>query len=226
MPNKPLKSDAQARHDTLCALILAAIEAEGQEHEGRRWAIKPRSEWADALGVDMKTISRLIQREPIQRLDTGAQDAAGTWRRVTALRLIRPGEPPLKPSPRHLANIMQTLFVAKTGRTPGKEEYGCLIGLAELWPEGHQLPIFKDVLAEWGSYMAAIKNRIDFETEALEVKGLRARYYRFPTITLLRRWPHVVADAYLTRWQMQHNGKPNVPPQPFAYHYDDASEAA
>lgn len=219
------KTDAKARHSKLCDLILAAIEAEGQEHEGRRWAIKPRSEWAAALDVDEKTVSRLIQREPIQRLDTGAQDAAGMWRRVTALRLIRPGEPPLKPSPCHVANIMRKLFIDKTGRTPGRREYGCLVGLVEEWPEGHQVAIFKDVLAEWGSYMAAIKNRIDFEREALGVTGLRSRYYRFPTITLLRCWPHVVADAYLTRWQMQHNGKPNVPPQPFAYHYDDASEA-
>ena len=220
------KTDAKARHAALCDRILAEMEAEGQERFGYRWAIRPRQHWADALGVDDKTISRLIQREPIQRLDTGVQDAAGTWRRVTALRIALPGEPPLKPSPRHLANIMRKLFIAKTGRTPGNDEYGCLVGLAELWPEGHQVAIFKDVLAEWGSYMAAIKNRIDFETEALEVKGLRSRYYRFPTITLLRRWPHVVADAYLTRWQMQHNGKSNTPPQPFAYHYDDASEAA
>lgn len=226
MSKKPMKSDAQARHDKLCYRILARMEAEGQERNGYRWALFTRQELAEALDVDAKTISRLIQVPPIQCFVTAKEDATGKWRRVLALRVAEVGEPPAQPNPRDIANIMRNLFVAKTGRAPGKDEYGCLIGLAKEWPEGHQVAIFKDVLAEWGSYMAAIKNRIDFETEALEVKGLRSRYYRFPTITLLRRWPHVVADAYLTRWQMQHNGKPNVPPQPFAYHYDDASEAA
>lgn len=226
MTRKSLKSDAKARHDKLCELILTSMETEGQDHDGRRWIVRPCAEWAAALGVDRKTVSRLIQHPPIQRLDTGALDASGKWKRVTALRLALPGEPPLAPGPKHIAHKMQKLFVAKTGRTPGKMEYGCMIGLAELWPAGYQVAIFTHLLAEWGWYAAAIKARIEFERDALGVTGLVARYYRFPSIRVLRRWPHVVADAYLTDWQLKYSGKINAPLQPFGYHYSDDDAAA
>lgn len=210
MSKKPMKSDAQARHDTLCALILAAIEAEGQEHEGRRWAIKPRSEWADALGVDMKTITRLIQREPIQRLDTGAQDAAGTWRRVTALRIAQPGEPPPMRTPEEVAGKMSKMFRKHTGlaRLPDGA-WGCLRAFAELWPEGHQERIFADLLKNWPGYAAAIKSDPAYDPDH-DGKGVD-RYRRFPSIGLIRKFQHQVPDFYLTRLQLA--GKP----LPFPY---------
>lgn len=195
MANKPLKADAKKRHDRLCALILEAMEAEGQERFGYRWAIKPRQHWADALGLDEKTVSRMAKVPPIWTMRCQAvDDATGKTVQAVALRV---GDPPER-TDELVAGIMSKMFRQHTGKaTIGPREWGCLCDLARIWPDGHQERIFADMLANWPGYMAAIKFDPEYDPDAMG-KGVD-RYLRFPSITVVQRFQHQVPDFYLTR---------------------------
>lgn len=207
MTRKSLKSDAKARHDKLCDLILKAVELEGHERHDYQWAILPRQYWAEALGVDDKTISRLIKLPPIWTMRCQVMDDA-TGKAVQAVAL-RVGDPPER-TPELVAGIMSKAFRKHTGKasiTP--REFGCLVGLAKAWPEGHQERIFSDLLANWAGYMAAIKSDAEYDPTGINAKS--DVYLRFPSIKVIRRFQHQVPDFYLTRLQLAGQ------PIPFGY---------
>ncbi|AXC50384.1 hypothetical protein DRW48_12420 [Paracoccus suum] len=212
----PDTAQPSKRLQAFCDLIAAEVAAHPFELDGRIWAMLPRKEWAVRLQVEVKTVSRLSQQAPIERLDTGRKGANGTPVRMLALRVMLPGEKPVGMSHRHMANIMRKMFESKTGRTLGNAKWGMLKGLAETWPEGHQLTIFADALGEWPFYAAGVKARIEFERDAYGTPGT-VRFYRYPSVSVMRRWPNAVADAYLTRWQSKNSGKGLR--QPFDYHH-------
>lgn len=224
----PSRRDKAERHERLCDLIRHTVDTEGQEDDGQIWAFKSLPDWADLLGVSTKTISRLIREPPIQMLDTSrrqsppAQPASdgrkgpfavrsgkGRWHRVLALRVGAPAPLPGK-NRRHLANIMGKMFRERTDHAVSPKAYGCLIWLAELWPEGHQVAVFKCCLDDWGGFMAGVKLR-------QAVEGGQVRYLKYPSITVLRRWPHVAADSYLLH--LQDKGEGSAVTLPFPYHY-------
>ncbi|MFC3182532.1 hypothetical protein [Cypionkella sinensis] len=212
-----MRSDKQERHDRLCGLILKAVADNGQEKDGQIWALKPMTEWEKLMGLTRRSIHDLIKIEPIQTLGTGAYEDDGSFRRIVALRVGEVGST-VEKTKRHLANIMAKIFREKTGKSVHRKSYGCLIGLAEIWPEGHQVAIFKDMLHNWGSFMVAAKFRINIDQNVLGIEGLKQRYYRFPIIGLLRRYPYVAQDAFLTHLQIGSGGKAILP---FPYHYTD-----
>lgn len=192
-----MRADAKERHTKLCALIQDVVATDGQEFEGNVYAILPLSVWADQLGVSTKTVSRLIRYEPIQFTKTMVEGVP-----ATLLRVGKKG----KQSPRELANIMATLFKKHTGAEKvSRTQWGMLHGLAEEWPEGYQVAIFKHMITEkgWRSFMAALALYVAVQQEAEGNTSLFKRYYDKPTISVLRRFWQVAADAYKTDIQGQ-----------------------
>jgi hypothetical protein len=218
-----LRADKAARHSQLCELIRLAIEQDGQEAEGRTWAIKSKADWAELVGVSLRTIHTLIQIPPIQFLDTAAEisDASQThgdgqgmassslgsasrMKRVIALRIdaIAPGK--VKP-PKHLANIMANIFEDATKRRPDRNAYGCLIGLAESLPEGFQVDVFRAVLRDWSGFMGLVKTAHHLETDGNPIVN---RFYDHPVIPLIRKYHMQASDSYLYDFQEKHPSKP------------------
>ena len=201
-----MRKDKQDNHKKLCDLILAATLTEGQASGGYSWVLRPLAQWAADLGVSAKTISRLIAVPPIWSMQCLVTDEETGWRvRAVALRV---GDPPER-TPDLVAGIMSKMFRKRTGVakiTPA--EFGCLVGLAEAWPAGHQEKIFADALINWPDTAKAIKLHPAY---ADPVEGKPERYWAFPSIRLMRPFADAVADAYLTR--LQAAGKP----VPFPY---------
>jgi len=177
------------------------------------WMIRPLHEWADALGTSTKTISRLAAIPPIWSLRCQAVDD-DTGRRVQAVAL-RVGDPP-KRTPQLVAGIMSKMFRRRFRRDAiTRRQYGCLVGLATVWPAGHQEKIFADALINWPDTAKAIKLHPDYKDPP---EGHVDRYLAWPCISLMRRFPAAVSDAYLTRLQASGH------PIPFAY--SDTEQAA
>lgn len=193
-----MRADAKERHTKLCALIQKEVKREGQEFEGHVWAILPLSVWADMLGVtSAKTVSRLIRHEPIQFTNTMVEGVP-----AVLLRVGKKG----KQSPRELANIMATLWKKQTGAEEvSKHLWGMMCGLAENWPEGYQIAIFKHVITPhgWHSFMAALSLHIAIQQEAEGDTVIVKRYFNHPSVSVLRRFWQVAADAYKSDMQVK-----------------------
>ena len=201
-----MRTDKAGRLKLLCDLISQTIETDGQEANGFIWAVRSRQDWASLMGVEPRTIAALITLPPIVRLSTMAEDG-GQPRRAVALRIGQPGEvaKPLTAdqSAATLAKEMGKLFRAKTGKAVTPKEFGMLRGLAGVWPDGWQVQVFRFALSDWPSTMAAVKL-----AEALlhDDPDHQGRFYRFPSISVMRRFASTVADAFLTDHQTKVNG--------------------
>lgn len=196
-----LRKDKQKRHDRLCTLIQELVKTEGQVLHGYTWALRSRNAWADLVEVSPPTLTDLTNHPPIQKLVTmGYDDETGRAVKVTALRV---GEAP-KFSTRDMANIMGKAFTKQTGKKVSKQEWGMLNGMAENFPEGYQIDIFKHAITPdgWHGFMAIcsveVRQMIDEAKEQGQTSSAFKRYYRYPSIRVLRRFWEFAADAYKT----------------------------
>lgn len=89
----------------------------------------------------------------------------------------------------HLLKVLPALT------TPS--EYGCMCGLAEVWPEGHQIEIFRSVLADWSAFMAGEKVAIWAAGEGEE------KFFEFAAMTVVRAFPEVAVELYVMERQEQ-----------------------
>ncbi|SCX27118.1 hypothetical protein [Agrobacterium rosae] len=87
----------------------------------------------------------------------------------------------------HLLNVLPTLTT--------HSEFGCMCGLAEIWPVGHQVEIFRSVLADWPAFMAGEKVAI-WETGQGQEK-----FFDFPSMSVLRAFPQVGLELYVMEKQ-------------------------
>lgn len=152
------------------------------EHEGFQWAARPQDWWTEQLGFSVSTLNRLIRKPPFVR-QTKQIDGKNT----TLLREGKAG----KKTPRHIANIMSRIWRKRYDRSVTRYEYGCMIGLAEEWPEGHQVEIFKLVISKegWPEFMAGVW------IEIAKLDGVK-HFYKFPTLTVMRRFHTVALELY------------------------------
>lgn len=182
----------------LAVLVEQTITETPFELDGRRWAARSQEEWASLIDASVATLRRIISKPPFVRDRT--HNAEG--HQITVLRLGKPG----KKSPRHLANIMANIFEQKTKRRPTKRGYGCLVGCAGVWPEGHQVEIFRLVMKEWSTFMDRF--RLALDTGAIEpptpkeyakpVPYLKLQHPHLPT---LRLGASVAVELYQMRLQ-------------------------
>jgi hypothetical protein len=86
---------------------------------------------------------------------------------------------------------MCRIWRKRFGRTVRRHEYGCIIGLAEEWPDGRQVEIFKLVTSNegWPEFMAGVW------IEIAKLDGVK-HFYKFPTLTVMRRFHTVAVDLY------------------------------
>ena len=186
-----MRTDKQKKHDAFVKLIIETIAAKEEpttvEFEDFTWAAMKQEEWSKQLGFTTRTLRGLAKQPPIIRTKT--TDASGT-----PVVLYRAGvEQHL--SPRHLASIMAKIFRKKYGqRRTSRRNWGCLFWLAQLWPEGQQVAIFKHVIANWSEFMVGVK----FVESSSRHAG---KYYEFPVIALIRKHYKVAVDMYATMLQ-------------------------
>jgi hypothetical protein len=168
--------------ESLRALIAAEIAVNPFEHEGFQWAARPQEWWTEQLGFSVSTLNRLIRKPPFVR-QTKQIDKKNTT-------LLREGKPGQK-TPRHVANIMSRIWRKRYDRPVTRAEYGCMIGLAQEWPEGYQVEIFKRVISNegWPEFMAGAW------IEITKLDGVK-RFYKFPTLTVMRRFHTVAVELY------------------------------
>lgn len=211
-----MRSDKAARHGRFCDMIRKTIDDDGQEKDGYLWAVRPLADWADMLGVDKKTVERLCAVAPIQALRTRVGGVS-----AILLRIEAPGGDNAleRKRLRDLARVMEQVFFTKTGHKLKPADFGGLNGLAEVWPDGFQIEIFKHVLADWDSFMSGAKLRSDVDQEVNGIPDpLKALFYKFPIIWPMRKYHMVAADAYLMHLQGRPGGCPNLP---FPYQIKD-----
>lgn len=168
--------------EALRKLVAVSVAGSPYEYEGFQWCALPQSIIAGELGISVETLRRMISKPPFVR--------ERTHKEGKPITLIREGIPgPM--TTRHVANMMSRIWRKRYGRAVAKAEYGCMIGLAENWPKGHQVEIFRLVISKegWAEFMAGAW----IEIEKLE--GVK-RFYKFPSLTVMRRFHTVAVELY------------------------------
>jgi hypothetical protein len=175
--------------DRLRNLIARTIEEAPYDFEGFRWAAKPQREWRTLLGFSPATLRRLAAQQPPFVRDCTHVDGR-------KMMLLRVGEPGPKTA-RQLAKTMTYIWRKRFGRSVSRPDFGRLVGLAEVWPDGDQLEIFKAVLDNWPAFMVGAKLVI-----AAEGRRCKKRL-DYPCITWMRRFDKVGIELYVKRLQEQ-----------------------
>lgn len=191
-----MRSDAEARQGQLCEVVLSCIESEGQSFDGQVWAIRPLEDWAALVGVSTRTIIRMIKRPPIRSTRTRVEGKVAT--------LLRVGEAS-PPTHREIAQQMARVWRSKVKRQVGSDAFGCLVGLAQEWPDGHQVSVFAMMLDDWANFMVGVGMEIAFQTEVEGVAGLTKMHFKYPSIATLRRFHHVAFETW--KMSLQEAGK-------------------
>ena len=173
--------------DRLRDLIAKTIEEDPYAFEGFQWAARSQAEWCARLGFAPATLRRMIAQPPFVRdcIHVGS-------RKVTLLREGEPG--PM--TARHIANTMSYIWCERFNRRVSRSHWGCLKGLAETWPDGHQVEIFKATLDNWSGFMVGVKG-------VIAVEGGKVLYLEYPSIATMRKYHKVGVELYVMRLQEQ-----------------------
>ncbi|MCA0431627.1 MAG: hypothetical protein LCH46_00045 [Proteobacteria bacterium] len=88
---------------------------------------------------------------------------------------------------------------SKIFRRPSKSEFGCLVGLAEIWGIDCAVPMLVHVIRNWSRFMVQLKleNALN---ENLDQK-LGGRYYEFPNLAVMRKHWWIGFDLVLHDFQ-------------------------
>jgi hypothetical protein len=187
-----MRKDKQQRLDRFTRLIADIIQAGDpitmKLFEGMTWAAMSQRTWCEALGFSGRTLRELARCcPPIVMTKTTNEDGK-------PLVLYRLGSEPHK-STRHVANIMASMYRQQYGvERISRRAWGCLNGLAEVWPDGVQVDIFRMLLADVGAFMAAVKS-VDSDCP------YSMRYYEWLAIPLVRKYHHIALQLYIQRIQ-------------------------
>lgn len=171
--------DRQERADVLAQLVASIIADGGYHFDGRVWAANSQEWWCEQLGISTATLRRLIGKPPFIR-----EWALVNGRRMTLLRLGEKGPP----TSRDIARGLRNIWRKRTNEIETGKQFGCLVGLALLWGEAAP-QIFSAVLREWAFFMTGVKLQDEWTVN---------RHYKYPSITLIRRFPEVAEEVYLT----------------------------
>lgn len=195
-----MRKDKQERLERFANLVAETITAAHpltmKLFEGFAWAAMPQPAWCEKLEISDRTLRELAKCcPPIVSTKTVNEDGK-------PIVLYRLGSEPHK-SPKHLANIMAKLFRQKYGvKRISPHNWGCLIGLAGVWPDGVQVDIFRTVLADFKAFMAVVKG-IDPDCPH------SIKYYEWLPIPLLRKYHSIALELYIA--ELQEAGKDPPP---------------
>jgi hypothetical protein len=186
-----MRKDKRQRLNHFANLIAATIKAGDPLYvkvfEGASWAALAQAAWCQKLGISDRTLRDLAKCSPI--VSTKTINHA-----EKPLVLYRLGSTPHR-SARHVANIMASAFRKRYGvERISRHDWGCLYGLAGVWPDGVQVEIFRMLLADLKAFMAAVK-AVDPDCPH------SIRYYEYLTIPLARKYPDVALELYIAAVQ-------------------------
>jgi hypothetical protein len=187
------KGKPKARPDDLAELIKKLISEDPLQHAGHAWAARHQDVYAQALGVSSRTVRNWITAPPFV---TACRKVDGA--KLSLLRIGEPGPPSAVDVAKAMSKAWRQTF---SGRPTNKHEFGCLIGLAERWPEAHAVAVFRHALANWTFVMAGVEMEIDLLPEEERL----SRYYKHPSISVMRRFPDPVLEAYIMHMQDKHS---------------------
>lgn len=217
--------------DTLAALIAAEIASAPVELDGCQWCALSQSAIVSKLGFSVETLRRLIQKPPIVRKRakgvtllrvgepgpvTGQDIAKAMGRYFNAA--IRNNKVKWQDEREALqakldtldtgAKIIATKRIVRLGKLVARpdrhtrREFGCMVGLTEVWPDGHQMDLFKMVLTRWPTFMAGVKY------EAVMVESEFNRHLEFASVIVMRKYPQVA--LHMAEMEAQEGG--TLPP--------------
>lgn len=222
------------KHQQLKALAnLVAEEALANPFErgGYQWAAQPQQWWRDKLEYSVETLRRMISEPPFVR-----EQASVGGKKMTLLRVLANGEAPKK-TPQRVANELRKIWLAreidtaaiaaasKAGKAMktdkilkdgvlkmSSRDHGCLIGLAQVWPDGKQHAILKCVLKDWPSFMVGAKlslakqqDQVTGDTD-LPIEG--ALFLKFPHLPTIRKFADVALELFIIDLQQKGAIKP------------------
>ena len=186
-----------AQTNRLVAFVKKAVQENPHKRGGLDWCAHPQTEIAEAIGVSVRSLQTLIKTPPF--FSENALVGQGEQRRKVALIRILGTDEKAKPTPQTIACGMRRVFLQRYGKdmvgngkafTP--QMHGCLVGLAEVWPDGAQMAIFKSVLDDWQAFMAGVAMVIEAKQAAgLDPKAVK-NFYKSPSPSVMRRF-HGVA---------------------------------
>ncbi|WP_273727832.1 hypothetical protein [Brucella gallinifaecis] len=159
--------------EQLIAFVENEIENASYSFDGALWACLPQKAYCDALGISKATLRRYISKPPFVR-DT-------VMINKEPVTLVRTGEQ--IETPRITAKRMAKTWRSILGRNETPKDFGCLVGLAQAWPDGYQNEILSTVLKNWTDFMAGVDCAIIVEQiGGLDTKKMQFKYPHLPTI--------------------------------------------
>ena len=219
MANNTCKpAECKSTRDDLIALVEWRIGEKPYDHRGRTWAQLDRQDWANALDVSEKTITRWTDQPPFVKaivqlghgprtmlLRIGAPDAAKPEEEIarimsTALnrefRACRKRDEqalaqmdPADPQAVKLAKLLARDQVRSTRR-----DWGNMCELARQWPPEYAVEAFAYAVTHWAETMTSIK----VEAAALGHELTDKRFFRYPMTAIMRKYP----EAAFAPWRM------------------------
>lgn len=164
-----------------------ANDPEPIEFEGHTWLALDQAADAATLGISDRKLRDMIKQPPIVKRRT-------TYADFVPVVLVRIGEPE-PDNERLVARKMAGAFRTLTKRDVRPSDFGCLMGLAEIWPDGKQVEIFKCAIYNWSEFMSCVQCA-DIDAGVPEDHPYSARYYKYPVVALIRKYPQVAVDLY------------------------------
>ncbi|MGD0565144.1 MAG: hypothetical protein ABSA66_18910 [Roseiarcus sp.] len=225
-----MKSVTGQRLKIIVKLVESEIVANAYERGGYNWAAVSMAEWAERTGWSEKTVRNYLDRPPFYSEKAFINDV-----RVKIVRVLSPGEEARK-TPQRVANEMRkawanrridhaAIAAAAEAGTPwkiddliedgkvkvSKTEHGCLVGLAELWPYGHQMAILKWVLEDWTGFIVLAKMAAaaaqDAETDDPDLPVQDTKFFNHPTLPVVRKFWKAAVELYVAKVQGSAEGK-------------------
>jgi hypothetical protein len=179
----------------LKTLIEECCLEDAYQLDGYVWTSRPQELLSAKLQISVATLRRYISKPPFVRKSRHVNGKLTT--------LLRVGEPGPE-TDYDIAQKMSAIWRKKTSKKNTPKEFGCLIGLAQNWPKGHQIELFKICLNEWQDFMSAVDYWI--QTQEPDVDAVYKHYYKYPSITVMRRF-HLAAME-LAEMNAQSSGGP------------------
>lgn len=207
----------------LQGLVRSCIATSPVERGGFRWAAMPQPEMCKHVGVSLATLRRMISQPPFVReraqidgrnftllregepgqmtpkhLANSMSKALRDYRRKCRAALIHERETLVGGCDDPAVAVRIEKIDALLEKMPDlttHPEYGLINGLMEVWPDGHQLAIFKLVLSDWPAYMAGQK------IEVWKTYSDRELFFEFASMSVLRRYPQPAVELYVMEQQ-------------------------
>lgn len=180
-------------------VVLARIAQPGEKPTPRTYAKQMRTVWRGWLATNI----------PKRRKELEAEKAA-----LESLALKTPDPTDQKEALDKLEKVSSLLESLRTDLTETNDEFGCFIGLAQVWPEGAQVEILeKAVFGNWPLFMTYVKQLQAQERAAGQ--SPRALVYDYPHIPTMRLYWKAGLMAALDYYQTRYTKTGEHPPAGF-----------